>query len=87
MQRRLSGVAPVSHLREVANPRTIPFGNLSGGPSRRTAPALHGPWPRLIERSGPQSPQTPSSVSEPSATGTTSGVTGSDFRETRKSGL
>ena len=50
--RRLCGVAPV--LISAKSPTLAPFHfrNLSGGLRRRTASALHGPWPRLIERSG-----------------------------------
>ena len=50
--RRLCGVAPV--LISAKSPTLAPFHfrSLSGGLSRRTASALHGPWPRLIERSG-----------------------------------
>ena len=52
MRRRLKRGRAGSDLREVANPRTIP----SGGLSRRTASALHGPGRDLSSGRGPQSP-------------------------------
>ena len=49
--RRLCGVALVLVCAKSPTLALFHFRNLSRGLSRRTA-ALHGPWPRLIERSG-----------------------------------
>ena len=53
--RRLSAVAPVLMCGKSSTLAPFHFRNLSGGLSRRTASALHGPWPRPLQRRGARS--------------------------------